>query len=539
MATDPPTGTPGNAPGLRAPDVREILRTPGERRIVLVRGIVLLITGAIALLQPAVAEICIGVALVLTSLLELGVHHRSEGPVRGWAGYRWIRILVGLLAGAALILTQFNVGVATEWVVALAVGALGAVDLIAGIGSSDSSRRAWRLARGALFVALAAVLLVVPDVAWNAMLLVGAVALVGAGLLTTGMALQTPRFAPDATDQPIGIVGLLRGWLRHRDIGEQRRAEMIDSYAYDPPLTEKLSRFTILLGLAAVIATVGLMADSAAVIIGAMIIAPLMVPIVGIALGIVTGYPERALRSLLVAAFGIVFTILLAVAIGSWLATPTLAATPEIVARTSPSILDLVVALAAGAAGAYGATNRRVSDALAGVAISISLVPPLAVVGLLLGAGDLSGATGAMLLFLTNFVSIVLAATVVFVLSGVAPIGDLLGHQSRTRAWFLTFAAGALILTMPLALAFQATYQQSTDEIAAGKAVEDWLPPGQGYQVLDVHVHGDAVEVNLAGPLEPPDLPALDTAMDAGLGRDVATQVRVFAAITYPTDVAP
>ena len=538
MATDPPPGPPA-ALNPRVPDVRDVLRTPGERRIVLVRGIVLFVTGAMALLQPAVAEMCIGVALVLISLLELGIHQRAEGPVRGWAGYRRIRILVGILVGAALILTQFNSGVATERVVVLAVGVLGLVDLIAGIRSADNSRRAWRLARGALFVALMAVLLVVPNVAWNAVMLVGAVALVGAGLLTIGMALQASAVTPDDIDEPIGIVGLLRGWMRHRDIGAERRAEMIDSYAYDPPVVEKLSRFTILLGLAAVIATVGLMADSVAVIIGAMIIAPLMVPIVGIALGIVTGYPERVLRSLLVAVFGIAFTIVLAVAIGSWLATPTLAETPEIVARTSPSILDLVVALAAGAAGAYGASNRKVSDALAGVAISISLVPPLAVVGLLLGAGDLSGATGAMLLFLTNFVSIVLAATVVFVLSGVAPIGELIAHGSRTRAWFLTFAAGALILTVPLALAFQSTYLQSTDEIAAAQAVKDWLPTGLGYQILDVRVHGDTVEVNLAGPLEPPDLQALDTAMDADLGRDVATEVRVFAAITYPANVAP
>jgi len=173
------------------------------------------------------------------------------------------------------------------------------------------------------------------------------------------------------------------------------------------------------------------------------------------------------------------------------------------------------------------------------VAISISLVPPLAVVGLLLGAGGLAGAAGALLLFLTNFVSIVLAATVVFVLSGVAPIGELVAHQSRTRAWFLTFAAGALILTVPLALAFQATYQQSSDEIAATRAVKDWLPPGQGYQILAVKVIRDSVDVSLAGPLEPPDLNGLETSMDTSLGRHVATEVRVFAAITYPAGATP
>ena len=77
------------------------------------------------------------------------------------------------------------------------------------------------------------------------------------------------------------------------------------------------------------------------------------------------------------------------------------------------------------------------------------------------------------------------------------------------------------------------------DEIAAGGAVEAWLPPGQGYQIVSVRVHGDTVDVQLAGPLDPPDLRALDADVDAALGRDVATQVRVFAAVTYPATVAP
>jgi uncharacterized hydrophobic protein (TIGR00271 family) len=335
------------------------------------------------------------------------------------------------------------------------------------------------------------------------------------------------------------MLGSLGTWLRQRDIGDERRAEILEAYAYDPPIADKLTRFTILLGLASVISAVGLIADSVATIIGAMIIAPLMGPIVGIALGIVTGTPQRAMRALLVTIFGIAFTILLAVAIGSWLATPTLTMTPQIVARTSPTILDLVIALASGAAGAYGVSNRKVSDALAGVAISISLVPPLSTVGLLLGQGDYSGASGAMLLFMTNFVSIVLSASVVFVLVGIAPIGQLIGRDSQTRAWLVTFAAGALILTVPLALAFQSTYAESTDEIAASAAVEAWLPPGQGYQVVSVRVHGDTVDVQLAGPLDPPDLSALDAGVDAALGRDVATQVRVFAAVTYPGKVTP
>ncbi len=514
-----------------------ILRTPGTRRIILIRGILEFGAGSLAVIQPDLAEIAIGIALVAISLLELvGVR---PAPGAGRIDYRRIRGVIGLLGGGALILAQLDVGSATDRVVVIAIALLGVVDMVAGLRSRDRARRVARLSRGALFVALAVVLFIIPTVAWNTLLLVGGLALLAGGLLTIGAAFRAPAADDGGDTSEIGLLGSVGTWLRQRDIGEERRVEILDAYTYDPPVADKLTRFTILLGLAGTIAAVGLIADSVATIIGAMIIAPLMVPIVGIALGIVTGTPQRAMRSLLVTIFGIVFTILLAVAIGSWLATPTLTMTPQIVARTAPTILDLVIALASGAAGAYGVSNRKVSDALAGVAISISLVPPLSTVGLLLGQGDLDGASGAMLLFMTNFVSIVLAATVVFILVGIAPINRLVGRDSQTRAWLLTFAAGALILLVPLALAFQTTYTQSSDEIAAGKAVEAWLPPGQGYQIVSVRVDGDTVDVELSGPLDPPDLRSLDSDVDAALGRNVDTEVRVFAAITYPASAAP
>ena len=518
-------------------DLRQILRTPGPRRVTLIRGFMELVAGSIALLQPDVSELAIGVALVAISLLELV--GRSAAPGAGRIDFRRIRVVIGLLAGVALIVSQASNGDLTDRVVLIAVALLGAVDMTSGLRSKDRAKRVTRLSRGVLFVALAIVLYAIPTVAWNSLLLVGSLALIAGGLLTIGTVFRAHSVPAGTPDLPAGMVGSLGTWMRQRDIGEERRAEILDAYAFDPPVADKLTRFTILLGLAGTISAVGLIADSVATIIGAMIIAPLMVPIVGIALGIVTGTPQRAMRSLVVTIFGIAFTILLAVAIGSWLATPTLTMTPQIVARTAPTILDLVIALASGAAGAYGVSNRKVSDALAGVAISISLVPPLSTVGLLLGQGDYNGASGAMLLFMTNFVSIVLSASVVFVLVGIAPIGEVVGRDSRTRAWLVTFAAGALILVVPLALAFQSTYAESSDEIAAGKAVEAWLPQDQGYQVVSVRVHGDVVDVQLAGPLDPPDLKALDADVDAALGRDVATQVKVFAAVTYPANVAP
>lgn len=495
--------------------------------------------GLLAILQPTVAELAIGVAVVAISLLELALPRDPADIARGPLDYRRIRVLFGLFIGLALILTYANSGEVAHRLVALAVALLGLMDLVAAFRTRDRGERGGRLARGGLFVAAAAVMVIVPTVAWGTLMLAGGVALAAGGLVTIATVRRRPvAGAGPGSDHP-GLVESIDAWVRARDIGAERRAEILDSYAYDPPVGDKLARFTILLSLATIIAAVGLIADSTASIIGAMIIAPLMGPIVGIALGIVTGSPPRAMRSLLVASYGIALAILVSVAIGSWLATPTLTETPQIVARTAPTILDLVIALASGAAGAYGASNRKVSDALAGVAISISLVPPLATVGLLFGQGDYDGASGAMLLFLTNFVSIVLAATVVFVLVGIAPIGELVGRESRTRGWLLTFAAGALVLLVPLALAFQGTSATATDEIAATGAVQAWLPPDEGYEIVSVRVDGAAVFVELAGPLDPPDLRGLDADIDAVLGRDVATQVRVFAAVTYPAPVAP
>jgi hypothetical protein len=123
--------------------------------------------------------------------------------------------------------------------------------------------------------------------------------------------------------------------------------------------------------------------------------------------------PARTVRSLVVAGLGTLATILIGMALAAWLAGPDTVDNSEIVARTSPTLIDLVVALAAGAAGAYAASNPKVADSLPGVAIAISLVPPLCTVGILIALGDPAGAGGAMLLFTTNFVSIVLAASVV------------------------------------------------------------------------------------------------------------------------------
>jgi uncharacterized hydrophobic protein (TIGR00271 family) len=181
--------------------------------------------------------------------------------------------------------------------------------------------------------------------------------------------------------------------------------------------------FYFMLVMSAVIATFGLLANSAAVIIGAMIVAPLMNPIIAMSCGLVAGRGQLITRSLLVVLTGTILTITVAFlfteAIG-WKLAGT-----EIVSRMRPTLLDLGVAIAAGAAAAFAYTRPGVSSSLAGVAIAVALVPPLCTVGIAVALGheasvevglalDSFSARGPLLLYLTNIVGIIFAGSVVF-----------------------------------------------------------------------------------------------------------------------------
>lgn len=170
--------------------------------------------------------------------------------------------------------------------------------------------------------------------------------------------------------------------------------------------------FYLLLGLSGIISTLGLLADSVAIIIGAMIIAPLMGPIIGMAYAMTMGNRRLLRRSSLTLSIGVILTIFL-----SWLTCVTIglkSGNPEIFSRANPSLIDLGVALSAGAAGAFANSRRRIADALPGVAIAVALVPPLSVVGIGLAWGENRIFIGSLLLFITNLISIIFSGGLVF-----------------------------------------------------------------------------------------------------------------------------
>lgn len=174
--------------------------------------------------------------------------------------------------------------------------------------------------------------------------------------------------------------------------------------------------FYILVILSSIIAAYGLIANSAAVVIGAMIVAPLMIPIVGIALSLVSGDSHLFKHSSTAEIAGVICSIALGFIAGKF--TFGIELSGEILARTHPLPYDILVALAAGLAGAYSLVNPRINSALAGIAIAVSLAPPLAATGICLALTRYDLALGAFLLFFANFLAIQLASVFVFIING-------------------------------------------------------------------------------------------------------------------------
>jgi len=174
--------------------------------------------------------------------------------------------------------------------------------------------------------------------------------------------------------------------------------------------------YFLMMSLSALIAAIGLLINSPAVIIGAMLISPLMTPIFGVSLGLVRGN-TTLLRQALVGAFsGVGLAVGVSMLLG--LLPFPWEVTSEILGRTRPTLLDLGVAVFAGTAGCFAMIDERMSPVLPGIAIATSLTPPLAACGICIALKAYAGAWGAFLLFFANFLAILLISALVFILAG-------------------------------------------------------------------------------------------------------------------------
>lgn len=239
------------------------------------------------------------------------------------------------------------------------------------------------------------------------------------------------------------------------------------------------SDFIILLAGSTIIATLGLFQNSPAVIIGAMIIAPLMRPLVCLSLTSITADIKLLSRSVMTLIAGSVIGMSIAGSMA--LLLKSLELTPEILSRTQPTLLDLGVALAAGTIGAFCQTDKKLADTLAGVAISVALVPPLSVVGIGLAMGNLSVAAGAALLYATNLVGITIAGALVFLLKGYSQL-----HVARNGLYIS--AAFILLLIVPLALSMRELVLQNQISAKVGNLLKEKTVTFKGIQLREVQV---------------------------------------------------
>jgi uncharacterized hydrophobic protein (TIGR00271 family) len=274
-------------------------------------------------------------------------------------------------------------------------------------------------------------------------------------------------------------------------------------YLHSGDAAAKQSRFWLLLVISATIASAGVMGDSTATVIGAMIVAPLAIPIQGVGVAIAGGDSRGLSRSLttLVAAIGAVIGI--GVLLG-WV-LPDLnpaSGNSQITSRTSPTLIDLAAASATGFAGALAIARRDIGDILPGVAIAISLVPPLAVVGILLSDGDWSGALGALLLFTTNMLAIVVVCAGLFGVLGIFAAERAEGTLSRRRVRVVISAAVAIVLVGLIGVTARTLLLQQWQSRAETVAT-DWASTRDA-EILETQFVGDDLVVTIKGerPIE-------------------------------------
>ena len=290
--------------------------------------------------------------------------------------------------------------------------------------------------------------------------------------------------------------------------------------------------FFLLVVLSCSIATLGLITDSPAVIIGAMLVAPLMSPIIGVGMASITGDSSLARNSATALLRGAGLAILLSTLMtmgNARLPFVVLQELPsEVLSRIHPSPIDLAIALAGGLAAAYALTRPNISAALPGVAIATALMPPLCTVGIGIALGHWDVAGGALLLFVTNSITIAFASALVFFLRGFSPDTHIVNR--RLPHTLVISALITLTLLVPLTYYSVQFFQQANEnrrindvvnaEVARLKAALVEMKVSYSGNDLDM-----IITVRTSSALRYEQVIALQKAIVDGLQRPVSLRV--------------
>ena len=354
---------------------------------------------------------------------------------------------------------------------------------------------------------------------------------------------QLPLRLAEHTDVPILLVRsetelprlvARRAWRSLSDIiPPLTREEQLSLFRSLRAAARPNVHFFVLISLSSVIASLGLLIGSPAVVIGAMLVAPLMSPIIAIAAGLTFGDGHTLREAMASTVQGAMTAIFIAIVIG--LIVPGAQATSEILSRTEPSLIDLMIALASGMAGAYAIARKEVGEALPGVAISAALLPPLASAGLGVALRDGSIVGGALLLFVTNLIAIVFAASLVFLLLGVRPPTG--GRRNRwLRQGVAVTGLSLLAVSLPLAFLLWRSVEQGRIEERSREILERQIAEWGSVEIADLDIQYQLQAVEVLGTLysqsaiTEQQLAELERELEAELRPDVLLRLIVIPA---------
>lgn len=273
---------------------------------------------------------------------------------------------------------------------------------------------------------------------------------------------------------------------------------------------------------ACLIATGGLLLNSPAAIIGAMIVAPLMLPMRGLALGALDGDVPLFRRSTISIVIGAGTAVALSYIIGRITGIPSTEFGSEILARTQPTLIDLFIAVAAGAVGGFAKLRPQVGDALAGTAVAVALMPPLCVVGLGLATVSFSIAQGALLLYLTNLLGITLACMLVFAWGGYY----LEGSRMRRAISSIIVLTGLLFVPLAASL-WQLLRQVQLQSTLKDILLRRTITVGQQVELISTKIEWQQnpplvyldVEIDRDKPLTPVQVAEVQKLVERAMGK--------------------
>ena len=281
---------------------------------------------------------------------------------------------------------------------------------------------------------------------------------------------------------------LLGGDLDPKVLEQAERSSFV---RVDNPLRQ-YSSFFLRLIISAVIATAGVAADSATTIIGAMLVAPLMSPMLGTALAVAVGRPRQAFSTFALTVLGMAMAVIVAIGITAIIPVDVdMSTNSQVLARTSPRLVDLIIALASGFVAALASIRSDIPDAVPGIAISASIVPPLCVVG-----------------------------AAVYLVAGVGTRAFSVIEGKARNLWYGAVALGAVIVTLSLAATSFSVVHEADQLRTVQGVVTEWID-GTDWRISGFDLEDGALHVRIAGTGREPSVERLNRELkDAGVELD-------------------